>query len=760
MGFRGKNKRDFRKRIRGSIAGTEGRWLALLLVVPIALGYVRTAEAGRLSSGAGHMCMIVDSGEVYCWGSNVYRQLGDGTTTDRLQPVRVTALSVQPVAIASGYNHNCVLTKTGAVKCWGLNQYGQLGDGTTAEVAMAIDVVGLSSDVTAIAGGRRHGCALQSGGVKCWGSNDHGQLGTGNTNASLVPVQVVGLESGVTGIAAGERTSCAILTGGEAKCWGQNYYGQLGDGTTIDAPLPTPVAGLASGVVNITPGMHGTCFVLQSGATKCSGWFLGNGDLDAFSTTPVDVLLDDDAAVVSVGLEHRCVRTMASSVACWGEGDLGQVGDGALVDRPAPVAVSTLPVGSVREIASGLFHTCALLVDGEVRCWGYGVAGLGNGRPLYRSSPVEVGMQGGDQVIKLALGSDHACALTETGEAWCWGDNKSGGLGDGTTLAHASPALVAGDLLHSDISAGKDFTCSLVTDSSAEQRAFCWGEAGRGQIGDGTFMPSTLPRQVANSEGMMALTSRENSTCATWMSPSGRNAKCWGANEYGQLGWAGGSNVATPDTPGLPVGTSAVSMGYTHACSIQSPGTVMCWGNNLYGQLGDGTTTSTQTPVTVAGIGEPVISVSAGSDQTCAVTTVGTVKCWGRMFDGSLVPLPEVVPRLESVIRSVSLGQDHACASRQDGAVRCWGHNDRGQLGDGTILDRALAVEPLGLGARVTQVVANGLGTCAVLQDGSARCWGDNTLGQLGNGERGYAATPERVSGTPLAGVVFRDGFD
>ena len=252
--------------------------------------------SGVLSVAAGglHTCAVLATGAISCWGDNTSGNLGDGTTTARLVPVRVQGFS-SGAAVTLGFGHTCALTTTGAVKCWGLNKYGELGDGTTGGLpGPPVDVQGLSSGVTAIAANSLHTCALtSSGGVKCWGHNVDGELGDGSFKDSSIPVDVQGLSSGVLAIGAGTGHTCAVTMEGGVKCWGGNAFGQLGDGATSKSAAPVAVVGLSSGVVAVALGFDHTCAALATGAVKCWGGNfysqLGNGTTEE-SHVPVDVI--------------------------------------------------------------------------------------------------------------------------------------------------------------------------------------------------------------------------------------------------------------------------------------------------------------------------------------------------------------------------------------------------------------------------------------------------------------------------------------
>lgn len=295
-----------------------------------------------MALGWRHACAILDTGAVKCWGHNLRGQLGDGRRTDRRTPVTVRNLGTTAAAVRAAHHQTCVLTKAGGVKCWGLNSYGQLGDGTLTSRSTPVGVVGLSRGVAALTTGTSHTCAVTAAGAaKCWGANQSGSLGDGTTTSRRTPVAVVGLGSGVAAIAGGWHT-CARTTAGAVKCWGPNGDNELGDGTTTDRLTPVAVIGLGSGVTAITTGMAHSCARLQTGALRC-----------------------------------------------WGANWQGQLGDGTRINRSRPVAVVSMST-RVTSISGGQWHTCALQ-GGTGKCWGSNSTGeLGNGRNLNSNVPVTV----------------------------------------------------------------------------------------------------------------------------------------------------------------------------------------------------------------------------------------------------------------------------------------------------------------------------------------------------------------------------------
>ena len=352
--------------------------------------------ASSVSAGDYHTCVLTSGGGVKCWGWNMHGELGNGNTADRNVPVDVSGLSSGINAISAGGGHTCALTSGGGVKCWGYNEYGELGNGGNNYGSyVPVNVSGLSSGVSAISAGGLHTCALlTSGGLKCWGWNNYGQLGTGDDTDSNVPVNVSGLSSGVLAISAGGSHTCALLTSGGVMCWGRNWDGELGTGNNTDSYVPVNVSGLSSGVLAISAGDAHTCALTSSGGVKCWGLNqegeLGNGST-ADSNVPVNVSgLSSGVSAIYASYNHTCALTSGGGVKCWGLNNDGQLGNGNDTNSNVPVNVSGLSSG-VSAISAGYFHTCALTLGGGVKCWGDNPDGeLGNGNNNGSYVPVDV----------------------------------------------------------------------------------------------------------------------------------------------------------------------------------------------------------------------------------------------------------------------------------------------------------------------------------------------------------------------------------
>jgi alpha-tubulin suppressor-like RCC1 family protein len=343
-----------------------------------------------------HTCAITSGGALQCWGQNDYGQLGDGTTTHRLSPVTVSGLSSGVVAVGVGDFHTCAVTQGGALWCWGRNDSSQLGDGTWTGRLTPVPVSGLRGGVVGVAGGWGHTCAVTSAGAAlCWGENWSGQLGDGTTDYKATPVPVMGLGSGVVAVAGGGFRSCALTSGGAALCWGANAHGEVGDGTTTNRRTPVSVAGLDRGVV-----------------------------------------------AIAAAVQHACAVTNFGTVLCWGWNEYGRLGDGTTTMRLAPVPVTGLS-DAVGVTVGSLSHSCALMSSGTVQCWGSNGGALADGTTTERLTPVAaIGL--GSGLVGLAAGNFYTCALSGTGVVRCGGDNSFGELGDGTRNRRLIPTRTLG----------------------------------------------------------------------------------------------------------------------------------------------------------------------------------------------------------------------------------------------------------------------------------------------------------------------------
>jgi alpha-tubulin suppressor-like RCC1 family protein len=351
-------------------------------------------------------------------------------------------------------------------------------------------------------------------------------------------------------------------------------------------------------------------------------------------------------AVLSVGAGHVCGVTTDAAVHCWGERHPGSPASGS---TPSPELIAE--TSGFDRVAAGLSFTCGMRPDDRAMCWGRNVGGeTGTGEsdvPIPTPSPVEGGLTF-TSISTSSAASDrppHACGLTASGTAYCWGNNALGALGNGTMRSSAVPVAVAGGHVFESISVGADFTCGIVRGAGAH----CWGLAANGRLG------ADSPRGNCNDSG------------------DGGVIAC--------------STTPTPVANGGAYGM--ITAGGMHACATDGAGVAYCWGSNSMGQLGAETHFSSLIPARVSGSLRFAV-ISAGSSSTCGLTTAGEAFCWGsnalgEVGDGTLLSrhAPSKVAT-DLQFASVDAGQNHACALTADGAAYCWGSNLQGKVGKGS----------------------------------------------------------------------------
>jgi alpha-tubulin suppressor-like RCC1 family protein len=356
---------------------------------------------------------------------------------------------------------------------------------------------------------------------------------------------------------------------------------------------------------------------------------------------------------ISAGVAHTCFLNSEGVVKCWGDNKYGQLGDGTTIQRLTPTQVIGL-TEKVVAISAGGYHTCALTSAGKVKCWGgnsdNGGGRLGDGTTTQQSQPVDViGLT--DKIISIAAGGYHTCAVTSQGGIKCWGDNQAGALGNNAYKygGQLTPVDVIGLTNNvSTITAANGRTCALTENGEAK----CWGSGFFGELGNGETDWSLTPVNVKGLTNPVAITGGDDHTCA--LTSSG-GVKCWGHNVFGAVGngetsqtslfdfsWLTSGIFPVPvDVIGLTSGVKAIAAGGRHTCALTSNGGVKCWGNNENGQLGDGTFIAmspfaNSTPVEVIGLSSGITAITAGGNHTCALTQNGVIKCWGSNYAGQL----------------------------------------------------------------------------------------------------------------------------
>jgi alpha-tubulin suppressor-like RCC1 family protein len=739
---------------------------------------------------------------------------------------RVGSLSQNPARLAKGSGRGmCLITHGGEVKCWGLNRRGVLGNGSSSSVA---DVPGETGDglvAVSLGTGRsvaelsqgvdsEHVCAiLDNGSVKCWGRNSSGQLGLGDTvnrgraaNQMGDNLAAVSLGTGrtATQVVTGEAFTCALLDNGSVKCWGNNQYGQLGQGSNttrgdnageMGDSLAAVSLGTGRTAIQLAAGRLSACALLDNATVKCWGYNgqgqLGIGAAGTKGTSAAH--MGDSLLAVSLGTGRTAVKVVGgyyhfcalldnSSVKCWGYNIYGQLGQGDATNRgllPAHMGDNLLPVSlgtgrTATDLGSGSYHSCAILDSGELKCWGYNTyASLGQGNTSHLGDganemgdflgPISLGT--GRSAVAVSGGVSHTCATLDDFTLKCWGDGAKGQLGNGAEIRIGDAAGEMGDALP---------VVNLGTGKTVK---------------DPGLGASVRTQKLAGMIYGACVVLNDNSL------------RCFGDGRYGVMALgrdayigdeAGDMGAALP-VINLGTGRTAkeIGIGGDYACAILDNDSVKCWGANSYGQLGLGDTNDRgdhdnemgdNLPAVDLGAGRTAKGLAVGTYHACALLDNGSVKCWGYNGVGGL-GLGDVDNRgdgageMGDTLSAVSLGagrtavqisagNSYTCAVLDNGSLKCWGYNGGGGLGLGDTADRgdgadmgdSLPAIDLGSGRTATKVMASWLTTCALLDNATVKCWGSGAYGAHGGGSTSSIGSASGHMGDSLTALDFGSG--
>jgi alpha-tubulin suppressor-like RCC1 family protein len=687
-----------------------------------------TPKVVDFQAGSNFWCALYEDKNLKCWGKNNQGQLGNGTTVDTFAPPATpTFTNVEQFSLGGGYAV-CVVNTAKELWCWGYDNDGFINGSAGINILNPKKVVASNAAKVKMNGSAIY-MLTDSGDLYGWGRDYSGSFATGTANVTKSYAQRVLIASGISNIwirNQGSIVLCATKVNKDFYCWGQlNGIGKPMGNVTQQLTFPaTPVE---TNVINASMSyFSGRACVQKDNAGTIETYCWGDnyyGQLDqatAGSTINVSTLVSNQYKDIAIYNDYTCgLKTSDSSVWCWGNRNLFPATEGA----GAGAGTNQYLSGGVAKLLPMDYNgaaACALMIDGSVECWGVAMEADIQTTPLF--------VQDGVAQVSLARTTleQHACAVTKAGATQCWGKNTTGQVGDRTNISRVVPTEALSrnqSLVHTD----RKVTCSLST--YGELR--CWGSGSNGAIGLGNIADQNSPK-VVFAKDVAKFSMDENNGCAVKVDGS---LWCWGSNLHRQVN---PSTSLAQTTPGQ-VKSSGVRDVTTIAgttCFITTADELFCWGNNTQGQLGLGDTTN-RTSIPTTPIMTNVHSVEIGQDGTsaarvCAINKDKEMFCWGN--SASIGDSTTSVPSTPTMtdVSIVSIGLYYMCAVQgPDDQLFCWGNNPYGMLGDGTTVARSLANKVSPITSGVQAVSAGAYNTCAVAND-KLYCWGNRTERMLG----------------------------
>lgn len=699
----------------------------------------------------------------------------DGTGGDTDVAVDVPSIPNQFEAerAAAGGDHTCAIKRDGTMWCWGDNEVGQLGDGTTRTRQQPIRV-GDASDWTMVVAGAGYSCGLRQQTLWCWGK------GEAYIDAGRTPTRVSEeLESrdefpSMATVSGSETHICSITPKGTVWCWGKRTadgVGERREGTHPGRPAPTT---RFDDWQSVDAGGNHTCAIRDDDTLWCWGdnenGELGSGTARGVRSKAKEVDASAPWSEVSAGGDHTCAIKGNGTLWCWGASDAGQlgfepVGGGGSISSPTQVGERA----DWASVSAGTDYTCATRQSGRLVCWGRQALGQTGTGSTENSIPNPTPVLAPVSWRRVTTGERHGCAIATSGRIYCWGYNQFGQLGE-TDGLERTPDPIEPDVEWRDAMAAETFSCGIRSDRSLA----CWGSNRYGQIGDSDIERARHPTEIGDGTDWDSVGGGRRHACAR--NQSGR-ASCWGRNQVGQLGTPPLSNniVYTPKAVSGIDNWSSLSVGRFHNCGLDGDDFLYCWGQNGGGRLGDGSSAIRAEP-------RPITSetkwdrVEAGGQSTCGLQSNGGLYCWGSNRFGQIATSLETTQVLspEQVgtrtnWRDVGVGKQHACGVRTNGTLWCWGHNKFSQLGLGAgessepERERIAKLREVGLSTTWKKVAAGSRHTCAIRENGTLWCWGSNRRGQLGlaseTTSKRQVDAPTRIRGNQTWTEVFPGTF-
>lgn len=716
---------------------------------------------------------ILVNGQTWASTTIDYRKKINKKLSSYLQPIRIGGTPREKITdFKIGRFHSCLSNETGDIQCWGYNEYGQLGDGTSGNISIVPTKVEGLKDASKLSIGSFFTCALSAGKTYCWGVNDENNLGLPGLFMSKKPLEITGA-SGATDIESGNYHTCIITAGKTLKCWGINTQGQLGLGFISQNALPTELPGLQN-IKQISMGRDHSCAVDEGGQVYCWGWNskgqLGQPISVTNSSIPQPVSGLSNALKVVTGDQHTCALLSSNEVKCWGFNSFGQLGNGTSSDSHLPVTVSGLANGQIVDLDSGNGdHSCAQLRTDEynatLRCWGRNDRNQIGQQNLQSNFSTAVQSTGYGQIEKISVGGRTNCFHNNVNVLYCFGSNAFGMLGNGS-IAASSPfsstvlstrqGFIPGHLDDIRISSVSRFslvrpTLSLISPigTSLETNPLI-------AIGITSANPinNNLTQAKLNGSAVSGLTRNGNLLSGQLNLPLIAGENVLEVSIQDTRGNIGLFKTILKYSPQLdPTKPVKVATSGLTSCYVTGEGYVWCWGSNQSGQLGVDNIRHSSTPIKNRYL-KNIESISIASNALCAVDRDRNVSCWGDNFKGQLGSedydrrkrsFPVKVNLTKPFIKIVA-GVDIFCAVNTDSTLTCWGDTPFNMLGNTFYNYRPTQHPTL---SNVKDIAFGLYHTCIIKNDNSVWCGGHNSGGQLGLG-----TFSERENLTPVVGIT------